>query len=171
MSKFILFRYRVNLQNWNTMKMGIAFGPHYTPAHTANVASYQFVGIMCWDFIKFIHYTKTAVNISIIYRCEFENIILKYVCPKYFMFWPGWPRRNTDEDAKSSFTRIIMDDKLLMTECVAKLYRKVTLKARIILSCWRFYSFGDMFLLQKAHVHWIVHRCYILRSTAQPCVV
>ena len=52
-----------------------------------------------------------------------------------------------------------LDEKLLMHECIEKLYRKAKPKARALLRCRRFYSIGDMILLFKAHVRSQIEWC------------
>ena len=46
----------------------------------------------------------------------------------------------------------LLDEKLLMHECIEKLYRKAKSKVRALLRCRRFSSTGDMLSLFKAHV-------------------
>ena len=52
-----------------------------------------------------------------------------------------------------------LDEKLLMHECIDKLYRKAKPKARALLRCRRFYSIGDMILLLKAPVRSQIDWC------------
>ena len=52
-----------------------------------------------------------------------------------------------------------LDEKLLMHECIEKLYRKAKPKARALLRYRRFYSIGDMILLFKAHVRSQIEWC------------
>ena len=54
----------------------------------------------------------------------------------------------------------LIDQKLLMDECIDKLYRKTKPKARALLRCRRFYSVPDLLLLFKAHVRSQVEWCY-----------
>ena len=53
----------------------------------------------------------------------------------------------------------VLDEKLLMHECIEKLYRKAKPKARALLRCRRFYSVKDMLVLFKAHVRSQIEWC------------
>ena len=53
----------------------------------------------------------------------------------------------------------IVDEKLLMNDCVDKLYRKAKSKARALLRCRRFFSLPDMLLLFKSHVRSLIEWC------------
>ena len=52
-----------------------------------------------------------------------------------------------------------LDEKLLMHECIDKVYRKAKPKARALLRCRRFYSIADMLLLFKSHVRSQIEWC------------
>ena len=53
----------------------------------------------------------------------------------------------------------VLDEKLLMHECIDKLYRKAKQKARALLRCRRFFSIEDMLVLFTAHVRSLVEWC------------
>ena len=53
----------------------------------------------------------------------------------------------------------VIDEKLLMNECIDKLYRKAKPMARALLRCRRYYSTGDMLMLFKAHVRSRIEWC------------
>ena len=53
----------------------------------------------------------------------------------------------------------IVDEKLLMHECVDKLYRRGKAKARALLRCQRFFSRWDLMMLFKAHVRSQIEWC------------
>ena len=53
-----------------------------------------------------------------------------------------------------------LDEKLLMHDCIDKLYRKAKPKARALLRCRRFYSAADMLFLFKTHVRSQFEWCY-----------
>ena len=53
----------------------------------------------------------------------------------------------------------IIDEKLLMHDCIDKLYRKAKAKARALLRCRRYYSIYDMLVLFKAHVRSQIEWC------------
>ena len=53
----------------------------------------------------------------------------------------------------------VLDEKLLMHECIDKLYRKAKQKARALLRCRRFFSIKDMLVLFTAHVRSLVEWC------------
>ena len=87
-----------------------------------------------------------------------------------------WGRRNrvTFESLKEAFAilaakdgdaepfRLLgptLDEKLLMHECIQKLYRKAKPKARALLRCRRFCSIGNLLLLFKTHVRSQIEWC------------
>ena len=53
----------------------------------------------------------------------------------------------------------VVDQKLLMNDCVDKLYRKAKPKARALLRCARFFNVSDLLLLFKAHVRSQIEWC------------
>ena len=65
----------------------------------------------------------------------------------------------------------VLDEKLLMHECVEKLYRKAKPKARALLRCRRYYSMKDMLLLFKAHVRSQIEWCNGAVFHAAPSVL
>ena len=54
----------------------------------------------------------------------------------------------------------LIDPKLLMHECIEKLYRKAKAKSRALLRCRRFFGIFDLLVLFKAHVRSQVEWCY-----------
>ncbi len=53
----------------------------------------------------------------------------------------------------------LIDQKLLMNECIDKLYRKAKPKARALLRCRRFFSLFDLLVLFEAHVRSQIEWC------------